>query len=315
MSLGGRLALMAFGTLLAVAAAEGGLRAGGFEYHLYPTVQFGWPDPVTIEQVYKSEPDLLWVERDYDAKLAAARRSHPAIVFMGDSCTEFGTYPSKTIDLLASKAPALATGVSFGVGGWSTEQGLAQLRRDVLPLHPRVVTIYYGWNDHWIALGPTDPDLTLAHRMRWLFDHFRLVQLLMKARMGVSAPMADRPNRVPIERYRANLRSMIEEARAARVRPVLVTAPSNHMRGQEPEYLRLRHLRSLTELVPLHQAYVEATRAVARDSGGTLCDVATAFDQLAPPHGAYFQKDGIHLTDAGDRELAAVLADCITGVK
>jgi len=40
-----------------------------------------------------------------------------------------------------------------------------------------------------------------------------------------------------------------------------------------------------------------------------------AFDQLVPPRGAYFQKDGIHLTDAGDRELAAVLSDCIAGVK
>jgi hypothetical protein len=51
MSLGARLALVAFGVLLAVAAAEGVLRVIGFQYHLFPTVQFGWPDPVTIEQV------------------------------------------------------------------------------------------------------------------------------------------------------------------------------------------------------------------------------------------------------------------------
>jgi hypothetical protein len=70
------------------------------------------------------------VPRDYDTKLAAARRSHPAVVFMGDSCTEFGTYPHKTTELLTSKAPRLATGVTLGVGGWSSEQGLAQLRRD-----------------------------------------------------------------------------------------------------------------------------------------------------------------------------------------
>jgi lysophospholipase L1-like esterase len=151
--------------------------------------------------------------------------------------------------------------------------------------------------------------------MLWLSDHLRLVQLLMKARLGVSGSTADRPNRVPIERYRANLRSMIREAQAGRIRPVLVTAPSNHVRGQEPEYLKLRHVRSLSELVPLHQSYVEATRAVARDNGATLCDAATAFGRLAPPPDAYFQKDGIHLTDAGDREMAAMLAACIAGAR
>jgi hypothetical protein len=55
---------------------------------------------------------------------------------------------------LADRAPSPAHGVKLAVGGWASEQGLRQFRRDVLPLHPRVVmTIYYGWNDHWIAFG------------------------------------------------------------------------------------------------------------------------------------------------------------------
>lgn len=32
----------------ALGAAEVALRAARFEYHLYPDVQFGWPDPVAI---------------------------------------------------------------------------------------------------------------------------------------------------------------------------------------------------------------------------------------------------------------------------
>lgn len=305
-----RVALVIGSIVLAASLAEAGLRAAHFEYHVYPTVQFGWPDPTALRDVYRADPDLIWVTRDFDEKLAAARQTHPAIVFMGDSCTEFGSYPSKTLERLQLDAPAFATGVKFGVGGWSSEQGLTLLRRDVLGLKPKVITIYYGWNDHWVALGPTDPDLTLAHRLLWLADHSRLAALWMKSRLGVSGSMANRPNRVPLDRYRANMHSMIREAEADGIRVVVITAPSNHVRGHEPDYLKARHVRSLDEVVPLHQSYVEATRSAARADGATLCDAAEAFDR-SDAKGALFQRDGIHLTDAGDRVMADVLARCI----
>ena len=172
------------------------------------------------------------------------------------------------------------------------------------------MTIYFGWNDHWVALGPTDPQLTLVRRFQWAGDHIRLLQLLLKARMGASEPIAARPNRVPIERYRANLDAMVREARAAGIRPVLITAPSNHVRGHEPPRLQLRHVRSLDEVIPLHAAYLDVTRQVAGETGATLCDAAAAFARLEPGD-PYFEKDGIHLTPRGDEQLATLLANCI----
>ena len=179
--------------VVSLAIAEAGLRAARLEYHLYPSVQFGWPDPATIQNFYQSDPDLLWVTRDFAAKIGDARRTHPAVIFMGDSCTEFGTYPARTIAKLQQRGGALTSGVAR----WSSEQGLNLLRRDVVSLKPRVVTIY------WVALGPTDPQLTITHRLQWAADHVRLMQLLLKARMGASGSIASRPNRVPIDRYRA----------------------------------------------------------------------------------------------------------------
>ena len=308
--LAARLVLVIGSIVLAASLAEAGLRAAHFQYHIYPTIQFGWPDATALHDVYRADPELIWVTRDFDEKLAVARQTHPAIVFMGDSCTEFGSYPSKTLERLRADAPAFATGVKLGVGGWSSEQGLTLLRRDVLALRPKVITIYFGWNDHWVALGPTDPDLTLAHRLLWLADHSRLAALWMKSRMSVSDSMATRPNRVPLDRYRANMRAMIREAEADGIRVVVITAPSNHVRGHEPEYLKARHVRSLDEVVPLHQTYVEATRAAARVGGATLCDAAAGFDR-SDSKGALFQRDGIHLTDAGDRVMAEALARCI----
>jgi lysophospholipase L1-like esterase len=297
--------------VLTALLVEAALRVAGFEYHLMPAVQFGWPDPQTIQTAYADDPDLFWVTRDYREKLRAARRTHPAIIFMGDSCTEFGTYPARTLALLAAGQAPAATGLHLAVGGWSSEQGLAQLERDVIPLHPKVVVIYYGWNDHWMALGPTDTDLRAAQRELWLSGHLRIAQLALKARVGLATRNAERPNRVPADRYRHNLEQMATLSRKAGIIPVFVTAPSNHVAGHEPEYLLRRHVRELAAVIPLHQQYVQLTREAARDHGGVLCDAAATFAALPGSHDRYFKADAIHFTPDGDQELARIVSACI----
>jgi len=63
--------------------------------------------------------------------------------------------------------------------------------------------------------------------------------------------------------------------------------------------------------VPLHAQYVELTRRAAQATGAHLCDAAAAFSALPEPHDRYFQSDGIHLTAAGDTEMARVLSACL----
>jgi lysophospholipase L1-like esterase len=301
----------AFATLLALSLTEVGLRFAGFEFHPFPVVQFGWPEPAPLQQFYESDPDLLWVTKNYREALESARRHRPGVVFMGDSCTQFGTYPSKTLQLLGAAHPSLGRGVKVGVGGWSVVQGSWQLTRDVLPLHPHVVTIYYGWNDHWIALGPPDAEIPRARVLTWLSDHLRIVQLLAKVREGFAGPISGRPNRVDLATYEATLVRMVKAVQGAGAQAVLITAASNHTPGKEPDYLRKRHLRRLQDLIPVHQAYVGATRRAAATTGAVLCDAAAHFAALSTPHDRFFRRDGIHLTDAGDRELARLLTGCI----
>ena len=296
---------------MALGTAEGTLRAAHFHFDLVPALQFGWPDPAALRDAYSPDSDMVWVTRDYHDRLRDARRAHPAIVFMGDSCTEFGTYPAKVLATLQAAGSPLASGVKLGVGGWSTEQGLAQLRRDVIPLHPKVITLYYGWNDHWVAIGLTDPEVARAHKLRSLARVSRLMQLWLRLKTNMAARRVPAPNRVPLPRNEENLRRLVIEARDAGITPVIVTAPSNHVAGHEPAYLAKRHLRSLTELVPLHAAYVDATRRIARETAAPLCDAAAGFAALPQPHDAYFQKDGIHLTEAGDAVMARVVAGCL----
>jgi lysophospholipase L1-like esterase len=307
----GLLGAVACAVLLALGVTEAGLRLAGFEFHPFPVVQFGWPEPAPLQQFYESDPDLLWVTRDYRQVLESARLHRPAVVFMGDSCTQFGTYPSKTLQMLARSRPSLARGVKVGVGGWSVMQGSWQLTRDVLPLHPHVVTIYYGWNDHWIALGPPDAEIRRARVLTWLADHLRIVQLIGKVQQGLAGPASGRPNRVDVATYEATLVRMVKAVQATGSQAVLITAASNHTPGKEPDYLSKRHLRRLQDLVPQHQAYVDATRRAAGETGAVLCDAAADFAALPPPRSRYFRRDGIHLSDAGDRELARLLAGCI----
>ena len=297
--------------LLALLVVEIALRISGFEYRPFPIVQFGWPDPKAMGQVYRSDPDLLWVTKNYDEVIESGRREPPAVVFMGDSCTEFGTYPSKTLAVLDAERPPLKRGIKVGVGGWTVVQGSWQLDRDVLPLHPRVVTIYYGWNDHWLALGPPDNEIRRDRVLTWLSDHLRIVQLLAKVRIGLGGPVSGRPNRVDLATYESTLVSMVRRIHAAGARAVLITAGSNHIAGAEPEYLKLRHLRRLEDLIPVHRAYVEATRRAAASSGATLCDAAAHFASEPDQRRLLFRRDGIHLTELGDKELARMVATCI----
>jgi lysophospholipase L1-like esterase len=304
--------LLAFASVLVtLLLVEAGLRIAGFQYQLMPTVQFGWPDPRTIESTYVTDPDLFWVTKDYREKLRTARRTHPDVIFLGDSCTEFGTYPARTVELLSGRTRAVAAGVHLAVGGWTSEQGVAQMKRDVVPLHPKIVVIYYGWNDHWMALGPTDPALHDAHRYLWLGDHLRLMQLALKAWVARAQRRDDRLNRVPPDRYRSNLEEIARLSRDSGTTPIFVTAPSNHVAGHEPEYLLRRHVQRLADVIPLHQQYIALTRAAARQSSAFLCDAADAFTTLPGSYDRLFRADGIHFTPEGDQQLAHIVSACI----
>jgi lysophospholipase L1-like esterase len=304
------LLLTGFGMILGVGAAEALLRIVGFHFDTFPIVQFGWPEPHVIDQHFVADRELFWVPRDYAAVLANARKDPPDITFLGDSCTEFGTWPEATIMTLRARAKA-HRGLKLAVAGWSSVQGLAQFRRDVLPLRPRVATVYFGWNDHWAALGVPDKDARPSRATFWLSQHSRLAQAVAKARAGLIHLDGNSPVRVDLATYQSDLETIAREGGAAGIQVVLITAPSGHQAGQEPTYLAKRHIANLHDLIPLHQRYVDATRRSARATGAFLCDAAAGFSGLPAPVTRYFIRDGIHFSPAGNRAMAALVTQCV----
>ena len=312
---GPKLGILVVSLVLSLGVTEVVLRAVGFRYQIKPErVEFGWPPPVTMENMYRTDPTLFWVTRDYPEKLRQLERGGLDIAFLGDSCTEFGTYPGRLLAALRERHPdTTIEAENFGVGGWSSYQGLQQFRRDILPLQPRVVTFYFGWNDHWIGFGIEDKDLAPPDEAEFGWGRLRLSQLVLKAQLGYrTRRQGYRPERVAPRDFRRNLQAVVRLARDNGIVPVLLTAPTSHAEGREPAYLTDRWLRRLEDLVPLHQRYVSIVREVAEAEGAVLCDLARDFEsfpreQLA---GELFLADGIHPTPAGDDEFSKFLLRC-----
>ena len=304
-----RALLAALGLIAGLVFVEAGLRVAGFEFRLAPEViDFGAPTRRQIETTFVPDPDLIWVPREYAEALDGHRRSPPQLVFMGDSCTYLGHWTRYVPELILRRSgQASMRYANVGVVGWSTYQGRRQLARDVVPLSPRVVTFYYGWNDHWVGFGMEDEQVgKVAAFSRFGLADLRIAQLGAKYWVA-GDPRADaRPNRVSREDFRENLTRMVRTAREHGIEPVLVTAPSGHAPDQAPQELLERFVRSAEELVPLHQGYVAIVREVAAAEEAPLCDLER---DLPPPPARQklFRSDGIHPNRAGDKAIATLM--------
>lgn len=309
-----RLVLIILTIGLTLTVAELFLRIAGFRYDLHLThVQFGWPDPVQIRR-YSPDPDLLWVPKDYANQITRAADSPPPMVCIGCSCTEFGTYPAALRARISRSIPeSRFQFLNVGVSGWTTHQGLRQLERDVVPLRPRLVTIFFGWNDHWKNFGIEDKDiggLMSRHPSIVSLSRLRVVQFIDWVYVRFYVQRGSEPaNRVSLGDFRANLIRMVELSRNHGIVPVLLTAPSSHVEGEEPAYLAERFLVDLSTLVPVHRQYAQTVREIAAEMDVALVDLAEEFDALprALVRDTYFRKDGIHLSPAGDRVIAEIL--------
>jgi lysophospholipase L1-like esterase len=296
------------GLVASLVIAELVLRAAGFSFEPYPHLYPRGVARGAAVGTFVPDPDLLWTSSSYEPAVRAARTSRPALVLLGDSCTAWGDYDERLAAMVAVRGASLSFS-NLAVGGWSTFQGLRALRRDILGLEPRVVVMYFGWNDHWTRFGIEDAG---AARL-WSFPRWRLVQLVQKLWIALHSDRHDPPPRVQPAGFRENLREMVQLARNRGAVPVLVTAASSHRPGEEPSFLREEnYLKELDDLIPLHQQYVSIVRQVAEAEGVILCDPERRFPAAGAARDELFRPDGIHLSDAGNQALAALLLETLS---
>ncbi len=290
------------------------LRLVGFSFHLYPEkIEFGYPDPVTMDKYFFKDRDVLWVRSFYYHNLKHHIANNPQLALMGCSCTALGKFDEYLKEIIDELHPDNTFAyANLAASGWSSFQGLNQLKRDVLRIKPKVITIMYGWNDHWKGFGVQDKNVVQLNTT-WLYQmrNLRLVQLYNKTHLAVIGGLGNAKfaQRVSLPDYQSNLTEMVKIARKNNIVPVLLTAATSHRKGKEPEYLKDRWLHDLNDLVPLHQSYVEAVREVARNENAHLIDLAKHFDGLPYEKVTreYFWSDGIHYHPAGGRLIAHLL--------
>lgn len=307
-----RLLSLAISTLLCLFILELALRLAGFSYELRfvqgsKTLEVKHGRGIVR---YVVNRDYIWVPRYYPQWINETLASSPDVLCLGDSCTELGSYPQHFSEMASDVYPDVHI-AKFGVMGWSTHQGLKLMKQDIIRIKPRVVTLCFGWNDHWNNIGVPDDEVTAiiatpVFRLR----HLRLGQLMMCAYAGFRHK-DQVPLRVPPNRFRANLLEMVNVARDNGITPILLTAPASHESGSEPKALSPLWITDLNELVPLHRQYVDIVRSVAREQNVILCDLTAEFDAL-PRERVHdmFWKDGVHLTEDGNQTVARLLFEC-----
>jgi lysophospholipase L1-like esterase len=236
---------------------------------------------------------------------------------LGDSCTAQGLppYSDRLHELLQVSPPGGRQWEAFnnGVFGYSSLQGYRQFQRYGRNYQPDVVSIYFGWNDHWLYGKPDHQRMAVRmHRIPAAF-----IRALKRKRFyGLLSHLVSNPDldaqqeaggvgfRVPPDMYTTTLTSLINEIRDIGAVPLLITAPRRELHGRQR---RVEYANAERQGEIEHDQYVELTRAVAASNNVELLDLANIF---APPqYDELFSKDGIHFREEGLQKIAELLLE------
>jgi lysophospholipase L1-like esterase len=190
------------------------------------------------------------------------------IVAIGDSITQAGGYLRDVDAVLAKAYPDLKLPriINVGISGQKAEDMVARFQKDVIDQKPQVVTISVGINDVWHRVGaPHDPAV--------------------------------------LERYKSNVRKMVEMAQSAGATVILV-APT--LIQEDPASEGNQRLK----------LYVAAEKEIAAERKCRFADLHQLFlDALAKkPADAgnkWLTSDGVHMNPRGDALMALGLLRAI----
>jgi lysophospholipase L1-like esterase len=267
-----------------------------------------------LELIWKFQPGaefegrrvnrLGFLDREVNEEKAAGTRR---VICLGDSCTGQGTppYSGYLHQFLREDPPAGGSWEAFnmGVHGYSVLQGRRLFELRTADLRPDVVTIYFGWNDHWLADRPDRIRMAVVRsgwrgRLLTALQEKRWYVLLLTGSHSLESHLrgAAPAVRVAPEEYEAALRDLCEEIRAAGAVPIVITAArATHL----PRMLvQRKHAVSIEEAVRLHDEYVAITRRVAGETGSPMLDLAAELSGETAGEDV-FMGDGIHFRQTG----------------
>ena len=258
------------------------------------------------------------------------------VLSLGDSCT-FGIiateaqafsyipepYPQRLERLVAERiGPGQVEVLNAGIAGYNSFQGLMLLRTKLRGLEPDLITVRYGWNDHFMSA--TDPsgyrepssaaalvlqDLMLRTSLYGFFRRLHLEVLALRAR-GNGQPVAPLPSawlpNIPIDVYKHNLRRIVALGHAQGAEVWLLTSPHafviDRNRDKQDvfpkEVLAFNGIPSFDRLIEIHDSYNQATRDVGAQLRVPVIDMDAAYRAHAAEP-LFLQTDVPHPAAAG----------------
>lgn len=233
------------------------------------------------------------------------------IVALGDSCTHFGPrpYPARLEEMLEVKTPRRFEVVNAAVLGWTSHQGLKRLETEVPDWQPDLLTVYFGWNDHYLARGFTDREQPVVSpglaNLERLLAHSRLWSWLRALTTSDTPPERLDRFRVPPEDYADNLRAMKNEANRLGAEIWFLTTPHALDLGIPAFLVESGEVADPAKLLEIHRDYNDIVRRVGRELGVRVVDLAREIDRMDKT--ILFEDDHIHLSDRGRTLAAAIL--------
>ncbi len=294
--------------LLFVIASEIGLRL--FDVNLYYKNQF-FPlnRDIDFPNVFKKDAHLFWRFRPnktinsrqysditYHINSAGMRgkdfdphKTKYRILALGNSCT-FGwgvpyedIWPTHLQNILERQSPGAYEVINAGVPGYSSFQGKEYFERELVKLQPDMVLIMFGWNDQWTAgHGISDAEQKTPSRIflsaQNILSSLEIYQfarkLLLSSTEKQAAIRLDETKgrrRVSTSEFLANLRSIIDTARAHQIQSVLLIPPVASLSTYFPGQISYFH--------ELHQKYEDEIVTASRYEQVPLVDLQSTFDR------------------------------------
>jgi len=277
------------------------------------------------------------------------------IIALGDSCT-FGVtspktkeefyitepYPQRLQRMVTERlGPGRVEVLNAAVPGYNSYQGIMLLRTKLRGLHPDLITVRFGWNDHqmsphtgnafhepstWVGLKAEDLLLRTA-----LYPFSLRLGMMLRAKLQSSAqPEPSLPavwtTDIPVDEYKHNLTRIVELGRSQGAAVWLLTAPhallTEDFRARVQELatspagrmlLRSHAVPSFERLVEIHDSYNAATREVGAALGVPVIDMEAAYRQHAAEH--LFAEDVLHPAQEGHDLEAEVLYERLVAEK
>ncbi len=346
---GSRLLLVLASLLVAfflLMTAEIGLRMAGFRFDTRPRyMEFNFPNPKELHEIFVPDSTTFWklkpgeeMGEDIEPINSKGFRGPEfaiektpgvtRVVALGDSVTFGGavSYPQMLAECLGNGYEV----INAGVPGYSLFQGLRMFESRIARVKPDIVTVMFGWNDHWYARGYPDSRQQVmgAPELPWPVSFVRGLCIFQLLHYAVARGDAKRNEsashvyRVPMDEYRALLGELINKVKASNARAVLLTTPSALDSGKVPDYLFglgfIRRLENEVEeetarrLRRLHGDYNDIVREAASKKTVPLLDLESKFYKLSTEK--LFRDpslDVVHPNEDGYRLIGDYLCDTI----